>query len=265
VHTGLVSFTPDIKGTIRRYERALPTDSGSMPSLACALAHAFGPRCGPVDAQARTIGFRRGLLVLTAADALRLAARPAFAASGPLRGRIVLVGGTYRAARDQYHTPLGMMPGLHILAQVVETELDGGGRRPASLVYLALLQLLLMLLAGFLYHGLEPGRAFAASLALLPVLAFVGSWLLTGTIVGGIAYFVPLLVLVIISILYEKTVAYRELLIEHFVARGSHDTQREIKLVRAWAAVGPTLKKLRLRRGGQEMPPPGRQEKQPPA
>ncbi|HST11548.1 MAG TPA: CHASE2 domain-containing protein [Terriglobales bacterium] len=39
---------------------------------------------------------------------------------------IVLIGGTYKGARDVYRTPLGEMAGVELLAQAIETELHEG-------------------------------------------------------------------------------------------------------------------------------------------
>jgi CHASE2 domain len=39
---------------------------------------------------------------------------------------IVLIGGTYKGARDIYRTPLGEMPGVQLLAQALETDLHEG-------------------------------------------------------------------------------------------------------------------------------------------
>ncbi len=41
---------------------------------------------------------------------------------------IVLIGGTYKGARDTYRTPLGEMAGVELLAQAVETDLHQGTR-----------------------------------------------------------------------------------------------------------------------------------------
>lgn len=56
-----------------------------------------------------------------------------------LRRKIVLVGGTYAEARDQYETPLGRLPGLEINAFAVQTNLGDGGvgeiARPLALLF----------------------------------------------------------------------------------------------------------------------------------
>lgn len=40
--------------------------------------------------------------------------------------RIVLIGGTYKGARDIYRTPLGEMPGVQLMAQALQTDLHEG-------------------------------------------------------------------------------------------------------------------------------------------
>ena len=54
------------------------------------------------------------------------------AADNPLRGRIVLVGGTFAEGRDTYQTPHGLMPGVEVHANVVYMLLSGHFIRPSS-------------------------------------------------------------------------------------------------------------------------------------
>jgi CHASE2 domain-containing sensor protein len=44
-------------------------------------------------------------------------------------GKIVLIGGTYKAARDVYPTPLGQMAGVELNALAAQSDLSGGGIR----------------------------------------------------------------------------------------------------------------------------------------
>jgi CHASE2 domain-containing sensor protein len=41
-----------------------------------------------------------------------------------LKGRLVLLGGTYRDF-DRHYTPIGLIPGMLVLANAIQTELDG--------------------------------------------------------------------------------------------------------------------------------------------
>src|SRR5207247_6823178 len=49
--------------------------------------------------------------------------------NSPLKDKIVLLGGFYHAARDEYVTPLGPMAGVLLIAQAIESDLTGGGIR----------------------------------------------------------------------------------------------------------------------------------------
>ncbi len=56
-----------------------------------------------------------------------------------LKGAVVLLGGVYYAARDEYTTPVGRMAGVELTAHAIDSELRGGGfRRPAELLMVAL-------------------------------------------------------------------------------------------------------------------------------
>ena len=42
-------------------------------------------------------------------------------------GKIVLIGGAYHEARDEYFTPLGVMKGVELNALAIQSDLGGGG------------------------------------------------------------------------------------------------------------------------------------------
>jgi len=220
---GLVTFQGDHRGTIRRYQRAIQTTRGPMPSFPAALARAIAGANNPVvnrDTALLAIEFRRGdPLRLTTRTILEWAADPNsnYRNTGVLRDRIVLLGGQYRVARDQHPTPLGMLSGVEILAQALETELDGRGRPPPSRVMLLLLQSMTVLVLVALFVRFSFSVAFFLSLAALPGLALVGGWIATGVAFTGFAYFFPLLIVMLIHILYEKVIEFREAFIVELV------------------------------------------------
>jgi CHASE2 domain-containing sensor protein len=51
----------------------------------------------------------------------------------PIRGRVVVIGGTFREARDTRWTPAGEMTGMEIIAHIIEAEASGGGLANMSL------------------------------------------------------------------------------------------------------------------------------------
>jgi hypothetical protein len=138
---------------------------------------------------------------------------------GTLRDRIVLLGGHYRAARDEHPTPLGLMTGVEILAQALETELEGRGRPAPSPAVLLILQSLAVLFLVTLFVRFSFPRAFLLSVVALPPLALLGGWMVTGVALTGFAYFLPLLIVMLIHILYEKVIEYREALMVELVGR----------------------------------------------
>lgn len=127
----------------------------------------------------------------------------------PLSRKIVLLGASY--GEDMHETPLGLMWGVDILANVLETELQGGGDPvpPKYLFYV------LEILSGFsiviLFHAVRFTRALLLSLVVIPVLALVCG-LFAFKSFSGWAYFAPLLLGLVI---YEAFVEYRNSWLVH--------------------------------------------------
>ena len=91
-----------------------------------------------------------------------------------LAGTIVLLGGTYKAGRDSYPTPVGMVAGVEILGQAILTAQEGPIREAGSgLIWFDIVLGLLLLLLS-LHH---PKLATAVNVALLFVLIPVSGWL----------------------------------------------------------------------------------------
>ncbi|MBF0108879.1 MAG: CHASE2 domain-containing protein [Magnetococcales bacterium] len=65
--------------------------------------------------------------------------------SYPIKDRIVLVGDTSEVSHDWFDTPVGMVYGVEIIADVIQTMLKGGPLRPASVAQEGLLAVVLML------------------------------------------------------------------------------------------------------------------------
>lgn len=124
----------------------------------------------------------------------------------PLEGKIVLVGGAYGSySRDEHRTPLGMMAGVELLAQVLETELEGGGLPPPNWFILGALfvfdNLLLVLI--FKRFKQRPVRTLALSVAAIFAVAYVCSVAAFRT-PRFWAYFVPVLFLALVLELYDN-------------------------------------------------------------
>jgi adenylate cyclase len=78
------------------------------------------------------------------------------AADNPLRGRVVLVGGTFPEGRDTYQTPHGLMPGVEVHANVVHMLLSGHFIRPSSWLVSLAINVAVSLVAGVVLLSLRP-------------------------------------------------------------------------------------------------------------
>jgi adenylate cyclase len=91
------------------------------------------------------------------------------AGDNPLRGRTVLVGGTFVDGRDIHRTPYGFMPGVEIQANIVHMLATGSLVRPAGWLVGFGVQLVAVLLAGLVMVAMRPlwGTALCLAGALL--------------------------------------------------------------------------------------------------
>jgi len=209
---------------IRRYAPLLAIGSDSLPTFSTAVLSVAGKTAGGWKSgifvrgqvsrvRERLIDFRTtdARVSLSASELLRIAQSPAYRERGPLRDKVVLIGGNYRAARDQHITPLGMMAGVDIWAQVIETELEGGGYVPPHWFWPVALQLLSVTLVILLFRTASLRMAMLTGMIALPVLA-----LLCGQLVFGSAwhalYFFPSMIVILFWELYDRASDYLKLL-----------------------------------------------------
>lgn len=91
------------------------------------------------------------------------------AEDNPLRGRVVLVGGTYKEARDSFPTPVGVMPGVEVHATLAHMLLTRSFIRQSGWLTSVVLQIAVVVLAGFVLTLVRPlvGTAICLSAALL--------------------------------------------------------------------------------------------------
>jgi CHASE2 domain-containing sensor protein len=102
-----------------------------MPAFFHRVAHYRGP--AQANKEMKYLRFREARYSFFMVDAGQLLAKDSKGqiARRPLESNgvsrlnepIVLIGGTYPEARDQYYTPLGPMPGVELIANAVESEL----------------------------------------------------------------------------------------------------------------------------------------------
>lgn len=210
--TGLALLTPDGDGTLRRYRQSLRTSTGVQPTFATALLRAGEDSLPP--ARERLITYRPlPVQPLTASWVLANEASPDYLGqAGVLRGKRVLLGGAHSATRDWHNTPLGLRAGVEVWAQVVDSELRGGGTVPPHPGWVAVLQFAAALGLVLLFHLLPLDRAVWAGIIAVPV----GSVLCSLAAFGAPwfwLYFVPILVLLLVQQLYDVAKGYRDALI----------------------------------------------------
>jgi CHASE2 domain-containing sensor protein len=210
--TGMALLSPDGDGTLRRYRQSLRTADGKQPSFATALLRAAGKRL-PEDRE-RLITYRPlPVQPLTASWVLASQASPDYLGDrGVLRDKVVLLGAAHSATRDWHNTPLGLMAGVEVWAQVVDSELRGGGTVPPHPLWVGVLQFAAAVGLVLLFHLLPLERAAWAGVAAVPV----GSVLCSLAAFGSPwfwMYFVPILVLLLVQQLYDVAKGYRDALL----------------------------------------------------
>ena len=207
IETGLAVTQLDEYGTVRHYQKSLMTPGGSRFSFATAIRRAYGtPASDDNDQTPRYVRFHKGPSTqwrLSVQQLLNLAGKKD-ALDSVIQGKIVLLGGTYRAARDEHHTPIGMMAGVDVHAQTIDTELDPRGNTVPSWLRLTTLRFVFGIVLAVPFFFLPLRRGLLLTLPIGIACCLVGSWMATDQWVAGVGYFLPFLLLVVIFALYER-------------------------------------------------------------
>ena len=137
---GIAALPMDSDGVVRRHLREFSlggTTHEGAPSFPWAIVQT-ACKSGALEfceASARESGHSEGGLRLNFSGerytftplsvryVLQAASSEGWRTRGPLLGKVAILGGCYRAARDSYVTPVGVMYGLQLMAQAVESEL----------------------------------------------------------------------------------------------------------------------------------------------
>ena len=237
--SGLVVFPQDFDGVVRRYRREYLSDKADPPSelegevdtLPWAMVKEYAAylrarqkgdsaECKRIDSLERQ-GKAHELVLNFAGDRYhfdRIAARHILAGSqatfwpdnAPVRDMIVLVGGTYRTARDEYVTPVGRMYGVELIAQAIESDLRGGGIREVNRIVAMVLECGMSLVLLYVNWRFPSRYMPTISIATIFGLSLVGSFLAF----NAFAYwfnFTAVLVSTWIHLLWEQAKERREL------------------------------------------------------
>jgi CHASE2 domain-containing sensor protein len=213
--TGLALFPQDADGIVRRYVRCFATSEGLKPSFTWSLVAAARGETGDCqEGKDRILNFAAGKFRfdrVNARDVLTGARGKAWSTQGPLRNKIVILGGSYHAARDEYVTPVGMMGGVDLTATALESDLEDRGIEAADKGWLVVVEMVVGLLIVVAHHSLPPRRAVLMSLIAIPLGALLASLIAFSTFAYWINS-VPVLAAVLIHQLYESIQHYRSVL-----------------------------------------------------
>jgi len=209
--TALAVMPRDDRGIVRGYQEAYPVEGGgvvSSPGHAATLLAGMAKQPNTVGGLAiEYLDFRYQFSPIKARDLLADAGASSWSSIGAFRNQIVVIGGAYRVARDQYATPKGIMDGCQIVAEATESEIDGTLIRPASRWMTGLMMILAGLAILAVYHWLALRVAFVVSLVMVPLLSIMANWILFHRLAAWGAL-VPLVVAVIVVELYSKAAIY---------------------------------------------------------
>lgn len=186
--SGLSLLPRDPDGIVRRYRRRFRVGGEELDAFPWAVARAY---CGlaehrtdltcrnraksaPGDWLLNVFAERYEFEHLNAAHVMQASQGPDWATEGPLHGKIVLVGGCYKAARDEYITPFGPMAGVALMAQALQSDLRGSAIPPGSLPIILLVDVVGGLTLVLLHEWRPVGIGW--TLLAVPVIALLSSF-----------------------------------------------------------------------------------------
>jgi CHASE2 domain-containing sensor protein len=218
--SGIVVMRLDSDGAIRRYPRMCETNKGALPSFPWVVASQFDPNGAGQHSPSednlfiKFAGDNAGShrVHFTASRVLSLADGPGWQTDSPIKDKIVLLGGAY-GSEDEHDTPLGWMLGVEVLAYAVDTELLGGGTKPASPILVTILGGFVGLLLLLFFQHFRPAKAILISLLTVPILGALSS-LVAFRSMAFWAYFVPIPLAVLTQEIYHHAKDYRMRLIK---------------------------------------------------
>jgi CHASE2 domain-containing sensor protein len=201
----------DDRGIVRGYQHIYPLEKGGSvdsPGYAAArIVAGHAPEAASSEGATHYLDYRYRFVPIKARDLLSDADSPTWENMALFNGQVVVVGGAYRVARDEYATPRGLLNGCEIVAQAAAAEIEGTFIGSVSRWMTGLLMILGGLATLAVYHWLKFKQAFLVSLGLIPALSIASNWILFHRFAAWGAM-VPLVVAVIVAELYSKATLY---------------------------------------------------------
>lgn len=191
--------------TTRRYARMIETTAGRQPSFAWAVyRERQRSSCGGVKLPALEettdpllIRYSRGVegvgrTKLTASKVISFAEDVNWPNNELVKDKIVLIGGSY-LGEDRHDTPIGRLNGDEVTANVIESELRGGGIKPPNYLTVGLLLLFDGFLLIALFQVLPLRKALLLSIPVIVFLSLACSFL-TYRSFSRWAFFAPVMI-----------------------------------------------------------------------
>jgi CHASE2 domain-containing sensor protein len=217
---GLARVPIDEDGVIRRYARTWPTVAGDVPTLPhAAVLATYGIGDAPKESDDEEfLNFAGQRWDYTssgypASRVLWLAQQPAWKNNPVFRGKIVVIGGYYREARDTFATPVGIRHGVDVIAQAIDTDLHGNGIRPLNEAIAFALDVLLGYLLVAFGEFLRTPRMLLLGFGGFALLALFASYATFSTF-GHWFNFIPMIAGVVVHELYHHGREYERLIAE---------------------------------------------------
>lgn len=236
---GIFAIPADADNVVRRFKRKIPVGDGEFDSMPWAVTKAYcravladasaaadHERCREIlDSESRT-KFRPPLVLafseprhrevhfLSASDLLGIAATDGWKHNAPIKGKIVMLGGTFALSGDVSHeTPLGPRAGVELISDAIETELQGPPTTPLSEVLMVFFELIGGYFLTAWHFFSKKWSSVILRILAVPVLA-LGSSLLAFWSLAYWANFIPVLAGVLLHELHEHFKNHRDLVRE---------------------------------------------------
>jgi CHASE2 domain-containing protein len=224
----------EVDGVVRNYFPKPVSRGQAIPSFTTRLREVVQCHCQTCSGQEDEgtssvdkppyigfIGDRSAFKPMTAGQVLASAMAPEWRERKLMKGRIILLGGAYKYARDSYATPYGEMFGVEILANIIASEMTGRTIKEVG----AGISMASDLLLGFgliaLSYCLPRIWSLPVGIVGSPVIAVA----LNIALFSGWRYylsFMPAVVGVIISSVIEHALEHRRLRREHGELKSKH-------------------------------------------
>ena len=212
--SGIPLLLDDAGKITRSYVRLIETTDGKQPSFGWAIYKQRQSRkCGgitfppleegtdPLMIRYSRSGEGIGRTKITSGKVIWFAEDPNWPQNDLVKDKVVLIGGSY-LGEDRHDTPLGTMTGVEVMANVVESELRGGGIKPPSYLTMGLLLIFDGFLLLALFQFLPLRKALPLSLPVIVLLSLTCSFL-TYRSFSRWAFFAPVMIGVMVAELLD--------------------------------------------------------------